>query len=233
MNDIESLKIASEVFFNIFQKENNYSLDEIREKFAFDVKLPRKVKDSLTGEETWTEMENAELYIKQSNMDKYDETRGWMINKRKISTLEDIIKIWKKINYITTERIYDSENIHKSDTIYNCSNIYHSTDCRGSKNILFSDGLAESENMIASQRTANSNNCIRVDDSGNCSNSYNVICSAKITNSFFIQDCNSLYECMFCSHISNRRYCIANMQFEPDEYLKIKRIITDWITKKE
>ncbi len=233
MNDLESLNVVSEIFFNIFQRENLYTLDELKEKFAFDVKLPRKVKDSLTGEETWTEMENAELYIKQKNMDRYDATRGWIINKRKISTLEDIINIWKKINYITTERIYDSDNVHKSDTIYNCSNIYHSTDCRGSKNILFSDGLAESENMIASQRTANSNNCIRVDDSGNCSNSYNVICSAKITNSFFIQDCNSLYECMFCSHISNRRYCIANMQFEKEEYLKIKKILIDWITKKE
>ncbi len=229
MNDVESLKVASEIFFNIFQKENPYTLDELREKFAFDVKLPRKVKDSLTGEETWTEMENAELYIKQNNMDRYDATRGWIINKRKVSTLEDIINLWKKINYITTERIYDSDNVHKSDTIYNCSNVYHSTDCRSSKNIIFSDGLAESENMIASQRTASSSNCIRVDDSGSCSNSYNVICSAKITNSIFIQDCNSLYECMFCSHISNRRYCIANMQFEKEEYFKIKKVIIDWI----
>lgn len=229
MNKNEAEKVVSEIFFNIFQRENPYTLEEILKKFAFDVKLPQQVKDSLTGEITWSEMENSERFITQKNMEKYDETRGWMIKKRPISTLEDIINIWNKINYTTTERIYDSSNISESDTIYNCNNIYRSTDCRKSKNIIFSDGCGECENMIASQRTANSNNCIRVDDSGTCSNSYNVICSAKITNSFFIQDCNSLYECMFCSHIANQRYCIANMQFEPEEYFEIKKVIIDWI----
>lgn len=102
-------------------------------------------------------------------------------------------------------------------------------DCRECKNTIFSDGCANSEFIIASQRTGKSSYCIRVDDSGSCMNSYNVICSAKISNSFFIQDCNSLYECMFCSHISNRRYCIANMQFEENEYFEIKKQIVNWI----
>ena len=70
------------------------------------------------------------------------------------------------------------------------------------------------EYAIACQRSGNSSFCLRVDDSSDCYNSYNVICSAKISNSFFIQDCNSLHECMFCAHISNKKYCIANMQFE-------------------
>ena len=64
---------------------------------------------------------------------------------------------------------------------------------------------------------------------GGCHNSYNVVCSGKISNSFFIQDCNTLYECMFCSHISNKRYCIANMQFEEEEYFEIKNSIIEWI----
>lgn len=232
MNKEESLKVVSKIFYNVFQRENPFTLDKIEEKFAFDVKLPKKVKDSLTGEDTWSEMENSEKFIKQGNMEKYDETRGWIIKRREISTLEDIINIWKKINYTTTERYYDSLNVSESDTIYNCENIYRSTDCRKCKNTIFSDGCADCENIIASQRTANSNNCIRVDDSGNCANSYNVICSAKIVNSIFIQDCNNLYECMFCSHISNRKYCISNMQFGEDEYFEIKKVILDWILSK-
>lgn len=229
MNRNEAEKVVSEIFFNIFQRENPYTLEQIEEKFAFDVKLPKQVKDSITGELTWSEMENAQRFITQNNMEKYDETKGWMIKKRKISTLEDIINIWNKINYTTTERVYDSTNVSQSDTIYNCTNIYRSTDCRKSKNMIFSDGCGDCENMIASQRSGDSNNCIRVDDSGTCSNSYNVICSAKITNSLFIQDCNSLFECIFCSHIANHRYCIANMQFEQEEYFKIKKVIIDWI----
>ena len=217
MNKKETLEVANQVFYNIFERENPYTIDEIEEKFAFDVKLPKQVKDSLTGEITWSEMENAKKFITQKNMDKYDETKGWVLKKRPINSLEDIINLWDKINYTTTERYYDSMNVSESDTIYNCTNVYRSTDFHKSKNI------------IACQRSGDSTNCIRVDDSGTCSNSYNVICSAKITNSIFIQDCNNLYECMFCSHIANMRYCISNMQFEQEEYFKIKKVIVDWI----
>ena len=100
---------------------------------------------------------------------------------------------------------------------------------RNCKNAIYCDGLGDSENIIASQRTSTSSFCIRVDDSANCTNSYNVICSNKISNSFFIQDANNLNECMFCSHMSNRRYCIANMQFEKEEYFEIKAEIIKWI----
>ena len=86
-----------------------------------------------------------------------------------------------------------------------------------------------SEFLLGCQRTGGSNFCIRVDDSGNCINSYNVICSAKISNSFFIQDCKNLEECMFCSHISDKKYCISNMQFEKEEYFEIKKEIIKWI----
>lgn len=51
----------------------------------------------------------------------------------------------------------------------------------------------------------------------------------KDINSLFIQDCYDLYECMFCSHIASKRYYIANMQFEEDEYYQIKESIMQWI----
>ena len=95
--------------------------------------------------------------------------------------------------------------------------------------MVFCDSCANSEYLLASQRTASSNFCIRCDDSKNCSNSYNVICSNKVINSLFIQDAFDLYECMFCSHISSKKYCIANMQFEKEEYFEIKETIINWI----
>jgi len=82
---------------------------------------------------------------------------------------------------------------------------------------------------LASCRSISSNFCIRCDDLQNCSNSYSVICSNKIINSLFIQDCFDLYECMFCSHIAGKKYCIANMQFEKEEYFEIKKIVVEWI----
>ena len=232
MNKDEVLENINKILLNIFEIENPFTIEEILEKFAFDVKLPKEVIDSVTKEKTWTEMENSTNFIKQVNMEKYDEYKGWMITKRDIKSVKDIIQIWNKINYITTERIYNSENVSESDTIYDSNNIYRSVDLRKCKNAIFSDGCGDCESIIACQRTGYSTNCIRVDDSGTCSNSYNVICSAKIVNSYFIHDCKNLYECMFCSHIANKRYCIANMQFEKEEYLKIKKQIVKWILKK-
>ena len=229
MKDNEALEIINKIFNNVFNKDNKYTLDEILEKFAFDVKLPKKVYDSTTNEETWADSINNSHFITLKNMEKREATKGWLLPKKDITSLEEIIKIWQNINYTTTERVNDSINVSKSDTIYGCENVYRSTDCSNSKNIIYSDSCGNCEFILACQRSGTSSFCIRTDDSKDCSNSYNVIWSSKISNSFFIQDCYNLYECMFCSHIANQRYCIANMQFTEEEYFSIKEQIITWI----
>lgn len=233
MSKTQFLEIANKVLFSIFAEENHLDLDDLQEKFAFDIKLPTEVKDSTTQEITYTAMPNAESYMKCKNTYEYDRTKGWQLPKQKVKNLDEIIKIWKSINYTTTERVYDSENVIASDPIYNSINVYASTNCGKCKNILFCDGTYSSEFAIACQRSTGINFCLRVDDSNGCSNSYNVICSGKISNSFFIQDASNLNECMFCSHISDQEYCIANMQFTRDEYFQIKRQIAKWIMKED
>lgn len=232
MTNRETLEKMNKIFINIFGRENPYTLEEILSKFAFDIKLPQKVLDSMTNKETWAESINPNKFITQKNMELFDIQHGWLQKKKDIDSLEDVLKYWKKINYTTTERIYDSENVHKSDTIYRSENVYRSLDCRECKNTIYCDGCANSEFIMGCQRTSGSNFCIRVDDSGECINSYNVICSSKISNSFFIQDCKDLDECMFCSHISNKKYCISNIQCEKEEYFTIKKEIINWILQK-
>ena len=232
MKEKEAMEVANKIFMNIFGVKSPYNLDEILSEFAFDVRLPQRVVDSTTGGETWASSINPTKFITQDNSEKFNNGKGWMLKKRDIHSLEELIQIWKKINFTTTERYYDSVNISQSDTIYNCEDLYRCNDCRKCKKSIYLDGCGDCEYTIASQRSANSTFCIRVDDSGSCTNSYNVICSAKISNSLFIQDCNSLHECIFCSHISNKRYCIANMQFEKEEYFEIKKQIIKWILKK-
>lgn len=229
MSDERTLEIINKIFKNVFGEKCNDSLDQILEKFAFDIKLPKEVKDSVTNEITWASSVNSGKFITLENMQRKDEKDGWMLEKREVNNLEDIVRIWNSINLTTTERVYDSENVSKSDTIYRCENIYRSSDCSDSKNLIFCDSCGSSEFLLASQRSGSSSFCIRTDDSKDCSNSYNVICSNKIMNCFFIQDCFDLYECIFCSHIASKKYCIANMQFEEEEYFLIKKTITDWI----
>jgi len=229
MKDIPFLEIADKIFVNIFGQKSGLTLDEIQHQFAFDLKLPTAVQDSTTGETTYSAMPNVKSYMKCENTYQYDRDKGWMLPKQAVKSLDDILKIWQSINYTTTERVYDSENVAKSDPIYNSINVYASTNCGKCKNILFCDGTYDSEFAIACQRSTGVNFCLRVDDSNSCTNSYNVICSGKISNSFFIQDASNLNECLFCSHISDQEYCIANMQFEREKYFYIKQQVIQWI----
>lgn len=229
MTDKLALNIINKIFENIFEEPNNYTLDEILEKFAFDLKLPKQVFDSTTNEITWADSINSSKFITLTNMETKDRTTGWMLPKTKINNLQELIDIWNTVNLTTTERVYDSINVIKSDTIYRCENVYRSTDCSDSKNLVYCDSCGTSEFLLACGRSGTCNFCIRCDDSKDCSNSYNVICSNKVSNSLFIQDCFDLYECMFCSHIASKRFCIANMQFEEQEYYEIKQLIIEWI----
>ena len=229
MKEEKVLEIVDEIFRNVFSQKNRTSLEKILEKFAFDIKLPKKVKDTTTGEITWADSIHSGKFITLCNMEKKDKIDGWMVPKKEITTLDQLIEAWQDINYTTTERVYESENVSQSDTIYRCENIYRSSNCSDSRNMIYCDSCGASEYLLASQRTGTSTFCIRVDDSKDCSNSYNVICSNKIINSFFIQDCFDLYECIFCSHIASKKYCIANMQLEKEEYFEIKDAIIEWI----
>lgn len=229
MTEPETLALASRIFRAVFDQDCPYNLSELKSRFAADIQLPSAVKDSTTGEETFTAMPNAKSYITDANSGKRDESTGWLLPKRPIKGMKELLQAWQEINYITTERVYDSEKVSASDPIYHSQNVYNSTNCGGCKNIIFCDGTYDSESAIACQRSTGINFSIRVDDSNTCSNSYHVICSARISNSLFIQDASDLRECIFCSHLNNQKYCIANMQFTETEYFQYKKRIIQWI----
>jgi len=232
MNDEQVKEVMNKIFQAIFNRDNPYSIQEVKNIFAFDVRLPLEVNDSTTNEVTYASSINSHKFITNENMMKRDNREGWLLPKVPVTNLKELLDIWDSINYTTTERVYDSENVVKSDPIYGCRNIYLCTDCGQSNHLIFCDGMHESSYTIASQRSAIINFSLRVDDSNTVTNSYNVICSSKISNSYFIQDCSNLFECIFCSHLSNKEYCISNMQFTKEEYYFLKDKIIEWIFSK-
>ncbi len=233
MTEATILAITNQIFQAIFGQDSPYTLEQLKAQFASDIQLPTAVKDSATGEITYSAMPNAEKYITDANSGKRSESQGWLQPQRPIKGMKDLLQAWQEINYITTERVYDSENVAMSDPIYHSQNVYNSTNCGGCKNIIFCDGTYDSEFAIACQRSTGANFSIRVDDSNTCANSYHVICSSKISNSLFIQDASDLYECMFCSQLNNQKYCIANMQFDEKTYFQIKAKVIQWILRQK
>lgn len=229
MTDKQAQDILDKIVAQIFGYKNPLSLEQFRQKYAFDIRLPVEVNDSTTGESTWAISSNPSKFLTMKNAMDQTKFPDFMVQKRPLDSLEDIIAAWQETNLTTTERSLESINIAKSDNIYSSENIYHSQDIMASKNMLFSGSSQNSESSACVQRSQGLVNCIRVDDSKNCSNSFEVNWSNKVANSLFIQDCYDLSDCMFCSHVASKQYCIANMQFEEAEYKKLRDIVVRWV----
>ncbi|HSX31137.1 MAG TPA: hypothetical protein VLE99_04430 [Candidatus Saccharimonadales bacterium] len=225
----EAQKVLDAVIKQIAGFDNKLTLEQFRQKFAYDIRLPVEVHDATTGESTWTVTMNAGKYMTLKNVQTRGGVDDWALAKRPIQSVNDILSAWNEVNYATTERLIDSLNVSESDTIYFCQNVYRSQDIRKSKNVIYCDGGEGNEYVVACQRSGGLTYCIRTEDSGECSNSFSVVWSNNIVNSLFIQDSSNLYECMFCSKLKDKKYCIANMQFEKEEYFRLKKMVLEWL----
>jgi len=229
MTPVLAKEILDKIIGQIFGYQNPLSLEQFMQKYAFDVRLPAQVYDSTTGEATWASSTNPTKFITLDNARKRAEIDDFMIPKRPINSIQDILTAWNETNLTSTERQIESLNVAESDCVYNSENVYRSQDLNRSKNVLFSDSAHDCEFVAAVQRSKNSSFCARLDDSQSCTNSFSVTWSNKVSNSLFINDCFDMMDCMFCSHITGKQFCIANMQFEEEEYKKIKDIVVRWI----
>jgi hypothetical protein len=229
MNEELAKEILDKVVGAVFGYQNPLTLEQARQKFAFDRRLPQQVNDSTTGEATWSSAKNASKYVTLDNTQNRREQDDWLVPARPLKSVEDAIAAWAETNFTATERMTDSLNVAKSDNIMRSENIYNSYDLRNCKNVLFTEGGQDLEYIVGGFSSATSSFCIRVEESQLTTNSFSVNWSAKVSNSFFMQDCYDCMDCMFCSHIAGKRYCIANMQFDEAEYNRLKVEVVKWI----
>lgn len=229
MNSFEPTIIANAIFEDVFGRKNTFSLEELQEKFAFDLPLPRKVRCSITNKETWTTSYGEDKIITQEAILERMNVDEWMRPKKEMKDIKDVLSAWEEINYLASEKSINSQNIVRSDNVLNSSNVYQSNSIFDSNNILFSYNNIYSSYLLGSRGSGSCTYAIRVKDSDKCSSVFEVSWSAKVSKSMFIHNSKDLYECMFCSHLISKRYCIANMRFEKDEYFRIKEMVIDWI----
>lgn len=229
MTQDDAKKLLDKIVGQIFGYQNPLSIDQFVKKYAFDVQLPQRVNDSVTGEETWAISVNPSKFMTMENARKGINNGDWMLPKAPLNSLQDVLAAWNKVNYTATDRRIDVINVGESDNVYNSENVFRSMDIHYSKNVLFSNTVRKCEGIAAVQRSSTVTNSIRVDDCDGVDQSFSVSWSAKVTKSLFAHDCYDVYETIFCSHLSSKQYCIANMQYTEEEYYKIKELVIKWI----
>lgn len=229
MDAAKAKEVLDKIVGQVFGYQNPLSLDQAINKFAFDIRLPQQVYDSTTNKPTWAQSTNPTKFITMQNAWDKQDAGGWDMPKKPLNNIQDILTAWNDVNLTATERFIDSTNVTESDNTYFSENVYRCLDVHRSKNIILSDTVQDSEFIAASQRSHTSSFCIRLEDSKECSNSFSISWSGKITNSFFLHDCSNMQDSMFCSHLSGKRFCIANMQFEEAEYMRLREVVVRWI----
>ncbi len=229
MNDIKAKEIADYIFKDVFQIENPFSLEKLQKKFAIDIPKAAKVKCALSGKPTWAFTSPHEKIASTDAIEERFKKDEWMLKKQPVKSMKDILSLWSQINYQVGEKYINSTEVAESDAIYNSNKVYQSVSIFDSKNIVFSYKIFDSNYMLASRDNSSCTLGIRVKESIYCSSNFEVSWSNKVSKSMFVHDGYDLYECLFCSHIRSKKYCIANMQFEKEEYFRLKKEAIKWI----
>ncbi len=231
MDEKKAKGIVDYAFKDIFGRPNQFSLDEVQERFAYDLNVPRKVKESLHDKDTWTVNKKAKKFMTSDDVTIALGKNSWEKPKKRLGSMEDVLDNWRKINYFATEKEINSTDIAKSESIYQSSSVYGSTRVVDSKNVIFSEYIFSSQYIVASLYNVYSTAAMRIFDCETTSSSFAVEWSAKVSKSMYILNCIDMHECLFCSNLQSKKYCIANMQFTKEEYLPIKEMVIDWTLK--
>ncbi len=231
MDNNKAKEITDVTFRDVFGVNNPFALEKVKEKYADDVPLPQRVKCVLSGEDTWVVSRESSKIASQKALEEEFKRNEWIRKKEEINSMDDLLSCWNKINYITGDKSLNSNNVFGSDGVYTSTLVFNSHAVFNSKNIIYSYKIFDCNYMIACRDNESSTFGIRMKESVNCSSGFEISWSERVSRSMYIHDGIDLYECLFCSHIRSKKYCIANMQFDKDEYFKIKKQVVEWILR--
>lgn len=228
MDKKQVLGNINQIFKAIFGVEGNFADPDIFKKvYAADLSaLPHQsICDDNKEPTTVRASDSGFKALSSSAIDERFMKDQFIEPTHKISDLDDLFTAFDKISTRRGDANINSNYVTDSTNVHNSSFVFGSQGVSQSQHVYYSYGIEESEFVAASSDVFNSQYCIRATGVNNCRLSFAIDFSSKIDNSFFIHNGLNLTDCMFSHHIVERQYCIANMQYEPDEYIKIKQLV--------
>ena len=137
------------------------------------------------------------------------------------------------IAYLNAELIDgDNMNIGECSVIQHATNAYRTSAAVYCKDVAFSFWPRHSSFMFG---------CDSIHTSSYCINCYN---SQRLTRCFELDGCSDCSDCLFCHNVENcsdcmfcfnvkaKRYSIGNVEYQKDEYLRIKSLVLGEVSNK-
>jgi hypothetical protein len=215
------------IWKQIFPGHNSLPIDQFKKLYTQDLQLPIKVQSNISKSDVYSSVEEYgyKKFISEEENQKRNAEDNFIKPKTEISSLDNLIENINDIAMFRASRSLNSDSIEESDDIYSSSFIYNSTHLHSCHHMMWCHGNKASEYLMACSENGESSFGIRLRDSGSVSNSFDMHWCGKSSNCYFCSDCFDLRDCMFCFHIVSKQYCIGNMQFEKEEYGKLKQML--------
>ena len=220
------MEIYASVWKEVFPGVALMDIETFKKLYTRGMILPEKRACAISGEEIYVCPDYGyKTFISDAERMKRSEKDNFMEPKEAIDSLSQALEMVKKVAMFRGSMKINSDVVEASNNVYSSSYIYNCASIHGAQKMMFSFDMGPCEYMLASRNDKNCNFGIRVFDSDGVANSFDVSNSVKCANCYFCHNCFDLRDCMFCFHIESKRFCIANMQFEEAEYLKIKEVL--------
>lgn len=222
------------IWGQVFSGFEPLPVEEFIRIYTRDIQLPQKVNSALSGSEIFSGIEEYgyQRFITEQEIAQRTEQDNFMKSAQKPNSLQELLTNLKDVALFRGSRSLNSDVVLESDDIYSSSYIYNSTHLHSCHHMMWCNGNKASEYLMASTENGESSFGIRLRDSGSISNSFDMHWCGKSSNSYFCVDCFDLRDCMFCFHIVSKQYCIGNMQFEKEEYERIKKqLLTEYFAQ--
>lgn len=132
--------------------------------------------------------------------------------------------------------VIDCENCDYTDQLFHSANCYYAFDGANCEDCLYCYDAFEEKRDVDCTWCAWCEDCYETNDAANCNNCYWCDCITRSYNLWYSHYLNDCHDCFGCTHLTNKSYCIFNIQHTKEEYEKklpeLKKIPQEVIFKK-
>lgn len=176
----------------------------------------------------------ASRLVSQEEALKLGEEKKIVIEEGEEPGLAEILRKVSDIAYYTCEWHGRSEKAIQCPIAYDSHTVYRVVDSTGGKKSGCASQVAYSEHIFggAHSRIFQSRFCIKGYDSVNANNCFEIDNCHDASHSMFCHNCENVSDCLFCFNTKNKRYCVGNTEVGREEFLRVKKILLDYVVGK-
>lgn len=113
----------------------------------------------------------------------------------------------------------DNTNSDYCDYVYKSTNAYYCFDSNSLTDCSYLNNSNENQDVWDASYVFKCENSVEICNCDECYNCYNCERCERCYDSYFLYNCADCHDCFGCVGLTNKQYCILNVQYTKEEYL--------------